>query len=153
MSRALDITSADPRSDDGRALLGASHALMHSLYPDAAIFALSVDALCAPHIRFFIAWHQDEALGCVALAQKDGYGEVKSLFVAPEARGSGAGAALMAHLERAARAAGLPDIYLETGDTLDVAHRLYASCGYRICSPFGDYAEGPYSVFMHKALG
>jgi len=77
---------------------------------------------------------------------------VKSMFVDPIARGSGTGAALMAALEAAARAEGLAVMRLETGDDLYPAHRLYQRHGFTRCGPFGDYDEGPHSVFMEKRL-
>lgn len=149
------VRIADPRSADGTALLHASHALMQSLYPPEANHFLSIDALCAPHVRFFIADFADfagVAVGCAALADHRDYGEVKSMFVAPDARGSGAGAALMQMIESAARDAGLPVLKLETGDDLYAAHRLYQRHGFAVCGPFGDYTEGPHSVFMEKPL-
>jgi putative acetyltransferase len=41
---------------------------------------------------------------------------------------------------------------LETGDDLYPAHRLYRRHGFVERGPFGDYAEGPHSVFMEKRL-
>ena len=152
MTAAPSITLVDPQSDAGRALLGASHALMQSLYPAEANHYLSIEALCAPHIRFYVAKAGDAALGCVALANMGHYGEVKSLFVDPTLRAAGTGAALMAHLEAAARRENLPQLCLETGDTLYAAHQLYTRCGFALCGPFGDYTEGPHSVFMQKRL-
>jgi putative acetyltransferase len=82
------VRRADPRSPEARALLGASQALLASLYPPEDNFFLSVDELSQPHVDFWVA--EDGApLGCVALARFDGYGEVKSLFVEPSARGRG----------------------------------------------------------------
>ncbi len=150
--RSVRVKTDDPRSEEGRALLGASHALLTSLYPPEDNYFLSVEELAAPHIDFWIAEEDGRGLGCVALARFDGYGEVKSMFVDPTARGKGVGAALMAALEARAREAGLPVLRLETGDTLDSAHRLYRRHGFSTCGPFGDYAEGPHSVFMEKRL-
>ena len=58
----------------------------------------------------------------------------------------------MAALERRARASGLPLLRLETGDDLHAAHRLYARHGFTETGPFGNYEEGPHSVFMEKRL-
>lgn len=148
----LAVRIADPRSAAGTALLTASHAFLASLYPPEHMFALSIDELCAPGITFWVAEADGQALGCIALAEKDGYGEVKSMFVAPQARGSGVGAALVATLIEFARGRGLPLLRLETGDDLYSAHRLYARHGFTTCGPFGDYREGPHSVFMELAL-
>ena len=111
-----------------------------------------MDELAQPHIDFWVAEAGAQPLGCVALARLDGYGEVKSMFVDPAARGTGVGGALLQVLEARARAIGLPVLRLETGDDLHAAHRLYRRHGFTECGPFGDYEEGPHSVFMEKRL-
>lgn len=148
----LRVERGDPRSPDATALLEASHAFLTSLYPPEHNHFLSIEALCAADIDFFVARLDGCATGCAALKTFDGYGEVKSMFVDPAARGAGTGAALLATLETEARRRGLGLLRLETGDTLQAAHRLYARHGFRTCGPFGDYAEGPHSVFMEKPL-
>ncbi len=148
----ITVELADPRSAEGLALLNASHAFLLSMYPPEFSFALNPGQLAEPHISFFIADRNGEALGCAALSNKGAYGEIKSMFVHPDARGTGTGAALMATLEDEARQQGLSLIRLETGDDLYDAHRLYARHGFEICGPFGDYVEGPHSVFMEKRL-
>lgn len=153
---ALSIAPADPRDAQPTALLKASHLLMQSLFPAESNHYLSIDALAAPHIRFLTATRRDLAeqatLGCGALATMEGYGEIKSMFVAPEARGMGVGEAILRALEAEARAQGLPVLRLETGDKLHAAHRLYERVGFSYRGPFGAYEEGPHSVFMEKKL-
>jgi putative acetyltransferase len=148
----IRVRPGDPRSAEGTALLTASQAYLASLYPAEDNHYLSIDELCAPHIRFFIAEAATGPVGCVALAVMGDYAEVKSMFTDPAARGAGVGAALMAALDAAARAEGLAWLRLETGDDLYPAHRLYERHGFTRCGPFGDYAEGPHSVFMEKRL-
>ncbi len=148
----VSVRPSDPRSEEARALLGQSQALLSSLYPPEHNHTLSVDELTQPHIDFWIAEAGGTPLGCVALARLDGYGEVKSMFVDPAARGKGVGAALLTALEERARATGLPVLRLETGDDLHAAHRLYGRHGFTVTGPFGDYEEGPHSVFMEKPL-
>ena len=148
----ITVEPCYPHAPEATALLQASHALQQSLYPPEHIFALSIDDLCAPHIAFFIARDGDRALGCAALAAMTGYGEIKSMFVDPSARGSGTGSALMERLESHARSLGLPMLRLETGDDLYAAQRLYQRHGFGLCGPYGDYVEGPHSVFMEKPL-
>lgn len=149
---SVTVRPGDPRSPEGRALLGASHAYLASLYPPEHNHYLPVEALAAPHVSFWIAEIGGRALGCIALARMEGYGEVKSMFVDPAARGAGVGAALMEALEGQARAEGLAVLRLETGDDLHPAHRLYRRHGFIDRGPFGDYEEGPHSVFMEKRL-
>ncbi|MEX2518944.1 MAG: GNAT family N-acetyltransferase [Paracoccaceae bacterium] len=151
-TRTATIRAADPHEPGATALLRQSHALMRSLYPAEANSFLSIDALKAPEIRFFVAEAGGVPCGCGALAIREGYGEVKSIFVAPEARGSGSGALLLDAIEAAARGAGLSRLMLETGTGLDAAHRLYQRAGFGFCGAFGDYALNPYSLFMAKPL-
>ncbi len=146
------IEPGDPRNPAILALLQASHALMQSLFAPEDNHFLSVDALCGPDIRFFSARRGDQIVGCAALALRDGYGEVKSMFVTPKARGTGAADALMRQIEDAARAEELPWLRLETGDTLEAAHRLYRRHGFKTCGAFGGYTANAASVFMEKPL-
>ncbi|MGA1180884.1 MAG: GNAT family N-acetyltransferase [Marivivens sp.] len=148
----IEVRTADPKSKEGTALLTASHSYLASLYPPEHMFALSIDELCQPSISFWIAWDGAEALGCVALARKEGYAEVKSMFVDPAKRGRGAGEALVMALDATARTEGITKLCLETGDDLYPAHRLYRRLGFKDCGPFGNYVEGPHSVFMEKRL-
>lgn len=148
----VTVTPGDPRDPGAAALLQASHALMQSLFPAESNHYLPIDALCAPEIRFFIARRGPETLGTGALANKIAYGEVKSMFVAPRARGTGTGAALLARIETEARAQNLPMLRLETGHSLAAAHRLYKRHGFTQRGPFGDYPDDPLSIFMEKLL-
>jgi len=148
----LIIAPADPRDPDATALLQASHTLMQELFPAEDNYALEIDELLAPDIRFFTAREGDKLMGTGALALKRGYGEVKSMFTAPQARGKGVAAALLRQIEDEARANGLTSLKLETGEALDAAIRLYERHGFRRCGRFGDYAENDTSVYMEKAL-
>jgi len=147
------VTAADPKEPGATALLNASRALMQSLFPPEDNFFLDTDALCTPDIRFFVATRAGETIGTGALALREGYGEVKSMFVSEAARGQGVAEALLARIEAEARANGLPLLRLETGDRLGSALRLYARHGFVRCEPFGDYPDAASSVFMEKSLG
>lgn len=145
------IESADP--EEGRALLEASHALMRQLFNPEDNHFLSLDQLRAPDITLLLARDAaGGALGCGAMARRDRYGEIKSMFTAPAARGRGVAEALLTELEALARAEGLPCLRLETGTGLDAAHRLYERFGFSTIGPFGAYEDSPYSVFMEKRL-
>ena len=148
----VSIESGDPRDPQVTALLQASHALMQDLFPAESNHYLSIDALCVPGIRFFVARAAADIHGCAALAVKDGYGEVKSMFVDPDVRGAGIAARLLARIEIEARALSLPCLRLETGALLAPAHRLYQRHGFEIRGPFGDYRDDPLSLFMEKPL-
>ena len=146
------VEPGDPHHPQATALLRQSHALMQSLFAPEDNHFLSIDALVAPDIRFFVARRDGQIIGTAALRIMPGYGEVKSMFVAEEARGSGAADALLRQVEDEARAARLPWLRLETGDLLHAAHKVYARHGFVPCDPFGDYAANASSIFMEKPL-
>ncbi|MHA7850462.1 GNAT family N-acetyltransferase [Roseovarius sp.] len=150
----LSVEPGDPRAPGPRALLEASHALMHALFPTEECYGLSIDDLCGEDVAFFTARanRATAILGVGALAIRPGYGEVKAMFTAPEARGQGVGAALLRRIEDEARARALPMIRLETGKGLDEAMRLYERHGFAPCGIFGDYRPNTTSVFMEKHL-
>jgi len=125
---------------------------MQSLFPAEANAYLEIDELTAPGISFFVAELSGKTIGTAALARKSSYAEIKSMFVAPEARGSGAAAALMQALETEAISQKIPQLKLETGIGLDAAHHLYKTHGFHACPPFGDYTANPYSLFFEKPL-
>ncbi|MDH3668606.1 MAG: GNAT family N-acetyltransferase [Paracoccaceae bacterium] len=151
MTDAPVIEPGDP--DEARHLLEASHAMMLELFdPDANHF-LSLDALRRPDIRFFVARLDARVAGCGALALRDGYGEIKSMFVDPDIRRAGVAGRLIERLESEARTFGLPFLRLETGNLLEAAQALYRRQGFELCGPFGEYAAHPQSVFMEKRLG
>lgn len=146
------IRLGDPRSEGSQALLKASHALMEALFPSESNHYLSVDELCTPDILFFEAELDGFTAGCAALALRDGYGEVKSMFVDPSKRGAMIGAKLLARLESECSLSGRDLLRLETGNKLAAAHRLYRSQGFVDRGPFGDYPDDPLSMFMEKRL-
>ncbi|MFK7938417.1 MAG: GNAT family N-acetyltransferase [Roseovarius sp.] len=148
----LIVEPGDPRAPGASALLSASHTLMARLFPADDIYALDLDALCAPGIRFFIARDGDQTLGTAALALRDGYGEVKSMFTSEQARGKGVAAALLRQIEDEARSENRAALKLETGEELAAAIRLYERHGFTRCARFGDYAANQTSVYMQKSL-
>ena len=149
---SIEVRESDPREPGATELLRASHRLMEQLFPAESNHFLTVDELGDASIRFFTAHDGDAVLGCGALSVKDGYGEVKSMFTAPEGRGRGIARQVLMRIESEARTLGLPVLRLETGDLLHDAHSLYARHGFALCDPFGDYVEDPNSIFMEKRL-
>ena len=146
------IEPGNPRDPKSIALLSQSHALMERLYPLEVSYALSIDALSEAGILFFVAREYDVVLGCGALALKDGYGEIKSMFTEPFARGQGVAEKIIKRIELEARLVDLPVLRLETGYELAAAVALYQKLGYEICGAFGDYKANKASVFMEKSL-
>ncbi|MEY1554061.1 GNAT family N-acetyltransferase [Yoonia sp. R2331] len=146
------VEPGNPHDPQATALLQASHALMKSLFPPEDNFYLDINDLTADHIRFFIAREGETIFGTGALALKDTYGEVKSMFVSETARGRGIADALLRQIEDEARANALPVLKLETGNVLHAAHKLYRRHGFVDCGVFGDYSAAKSSIFMEKPL-
>ena len=87
--------------------------------------------------------------GVAPLAGGDGsVCELRKMYFLPEARGIGAGAAMMATCLEAARGFGFAHCYLETLTGMDGAMRLYERSGFRrIGAPMGDTGHGSCDVF------
>ncbi len=148
----LIVEPGDPRAPDAAALLASSHALMQELFPAEDIYALDIDDLCTPDVRFFIAREGQTLLGTGAMSLCEGYGEVKSMFTSPAARGKGVAAALLRQIEDEARFEKRPILKLETGEELSAAIRLYERHGFTRCGIFGAYEPNQTSVYMEKLL-
>ena len=152
MSETVDIAIESPGQEAARALLAAGDAVMAALYPAESNHMLDVESLLRPEVTFLLARRHGVAVGCGALVQDDGFAEVKRLFVAEEARGTGLGARLLKRLEEIALQAGHCTVRLETGVRSLAALRLYERAGYERIPPFGGYVDDPLSVFLEKAL-
>jgi choline dehydrogenase len=148
------VVAGDPNEPSVAALLTASEAYAHSLYPTESVHMLDVRELTRAEVTFLVARALDgSAHGCGAIVlNDDGSGELKRMFVAPTARRRGLAAHLLARLEHQARTAGLAVIRLETGVSQPEAIALYRRAGYVECGHFWPYAPDPLSVFMEKSL-
>lgn len=147
----LEIES--PRQADVEGLLAALDAYQAALYPAESNHFLDVEALAAPNVRFFVARRGGQALGCGALRiDAAGYGELKRMFVRPEARGLRLGRRILDRIEEEARRERLRCLRLETGIHQPEALGLYRAAGYEERDAFGEYKPDPLSVFMEKSL-
>lgn len=78
--------------------------------------------------------------------------EIKRVFLKNDYRGIGLGKELLLRLEADARIRGFRYGILETGSVLYAAKALYQSIGYKVIPNYGQYADMPESVCMHKKL-
>jgi GNAT superfamily N-acetyltransferase len=85
-------------------------------------------------------------------AHEDGVVEIKRMYVAPSARGSGLARAMLAELELTAKQAGNRQIVLETGRKQPEALALYRSSGFVEVPRFGFYADAELAVHLGKSL-
>ena len=152
----LIVEPGDPRDPAASALLQASHALMAELFPAEDNHALDIEDLCTPDIRFFIAREGKRlARGTGALTIRQGYGEVKSMFVslrAPAAKASLPPSCARSRTKPAPTAC----TALQTRNRPRRTGRRPSASMSATVSPaaaiFGDYAPNTTSVFMEKSL-
>ncbi|HUR53169.1 MAG TPA: GNAT family N-acetyltransferase [Gemmataceae bacterium] len=147
------VRPVDPTTPEVAELLAALDVYQTALYPPASAHLLPAAALAASDAAFLGVFADERLVGCGGYINRAGeYGELKRMFVCPEARGLGIGRRLLAALEGHAAAAGLTVLRLETGVSQPEAIRLYERAGYERRGPFGEYAADPLSVFMEKRL-
>lgn len=152
---ALDVSPTSVDEPDVAALLMRHHAMMRAQSPAESCHVQTLDELKRDDAQVFACRHDGVLLGVGALKPLGGgEAELKSMHVAAEARGRGAGRALLLAILAAARASGHSRISLETGTAppFAAARALYAAHGFVDCPPFGSYSLDPLSVFMTRAL-
>lgn len=150
---AIRIERADPTTPAVTALIERLDHHLQSLYPAESNHLDSIEELSRPHVHFFGAYEAALPLGCGAVKlMPEGYGEVKRIYVAPEARGRGLGGQLLSALEAAALDAGCTLLRLETGVHQSEALAMFEKHGYHRIDRYGDYPDDPLSVFMEKSI-
>jgi GNAT superfamily N-acetyltransferase len=104
-----------------------------------------------PEGGFLVAYRDGEPIACGGWrtlrhaqgAVDDDIAEIKRMYAVPAARGTGAAAALLRALEDSARAAGMRQMWLETGDKQPEAIAFYAKNGYERITDYGFYKDAP----------
>jgi putative acetyltransferase len=149
----LIVNAETPDQPEVRAMLARLDAYCAALYPAESNHLMDIASLLQGDVLFLVARDVDGgAVGCAALVNRGGYGEVKRMFVDEARRGLGTGSKLLEHLVMFAKMSGLGVLRLETGIHQLEAIALYERAGFLRCAPFGDYREDPLSLFMEKRL-
>lgn len=149
------IAVEDPREPDVHALLEQHLRFAKEVTPPEDVHALDLEGLLDPTVTLFSLREDGKLLGIGALKQLDqDHVELKSMHTVKAARGRGVGRALLEHLVHAARSRGAGRVSLETGtmEAFAAARSLYATFGFTVCAPFGEYTEKPNSVCMTLAI-
>ncbi|MGD9816694.1 MAG: GNAT family N-acetyltransferase [Hyphomonadaceae bacterium] len=151
---SFTIAIETPLCDDVRALVKQLNEFTFALTPAEFRHHMTVEQMAAPDTTVFVARDASGAtLGMGALRRHaNGVGEVKRMFVKPEARGLGVGGAILARIENLARQEGVTRIVLETGSNFDTAKRVYERGGFTPCEPVLDYPPSAWTAFYAKAL-
>jgi putative acetyltransferase len=142
-------------SPDVQALCVAQQQEMHGIYGEADIGPTREAPMFVPPAGVFVVLREDDgrAVGCGGIARFDAArGEVKRMYVVPEARGRGLGRRLLEELEAQARALGYTSVVLETGDRQPEALGLYESAGFERIPCYPPYDSRALSLCFEKRL-
>lgn len=153
----ITVERVNAPTDEVRALVAALDAELTVNYAPDQAHGLTLEAIFSPDVRFFVARLDGKAIGCGGVGLYDSYAEVKRMYAAQAARGTGVARAVLRRLEDTASAEGYTRIALETGIHQHAAIAFYKREGYLECGAFGPYREMPAnaietSLFFVKAL-
>lgn len=147
MSDAFQIRPITP--DDNAAMAAIIRTVMPEFGADGPGFAIhdaEVDTMCeayaVPGRSYFVVERDGRVIGGAGIAPLDGGDpdvcELRKMYFLREARGIGAGTAMMQRCLDAARAHGFARCYLETLTGMDQAQALYLRSGFkRLEAPMG----------------
>ena len=159
MTRVFACQIRPIRGEDDAAMATIIRTVMPEFGAVGSGFAISdpeVDwmsrAYAAPRHAYFVIEVDGRVLGGAGMAPLMGGDadtcELRKMYFLPEARGMGAGAAMMKACLEAARDAGFRRCYLETLSGMDAAMRLYERSGFRrISAPMGATGHGGCNAF------
>jgi GNAT superfamily N-acetyltransferase len=100
--------------------------------PGQTVPPVDPEAMVPPDGAWIVLRRDGRPVGCGGLRRIDAETcEIKRVYLAPEARGSGLSRRLMAHLHERALGLGYRVVRLDTGSAQPEAYRLYSALGYR----------------------
>jgi DNA-binding MarR family transcriptional regulator/GNAT superfamily N-acetyltransferase len=145
---SVKVAAESPDSADARLCLDAYFrelaARFETGFDAARDDSARVEDMSPPSGLFVIARVDGDAVGCGGFKRIDKTtGEIKRVWTAPLARGSGVARRVLRMLESAAREKGVKTLRLDTNRALTEAHALYRGEGYREIARFSDnpYAD------------
>lgn len=98
-----------------------------------------------PAGRWIVAYRGRQPIGCAALKRLDERtAEIKRVYVAPDARGTGVARALLARLEEIAQTVGYDRLRLDTGPQQPASVALFTSAGYERIPDYNGNPVGAY---------
>ncbi|MGW0595943.1 GNAT family N-acetyltransferase [Streptomyces sp. NPDC002776] len=138
---AITVRHVDGASGDARACLDAYATDLDARFPEG----FDPGALVRPEEvsgdagAFFVAYEEGLPVGCGALRRLEpGVGEIRHVWVHPDARRLGLARRLLSALEREASARDVTVVRLDTHVVLAEAQAMYRACGYREIPRYDD---------------
>jgi DNA-binding MarR family transcriptional regulator/N-acetylglutamate synthase-like GNAT family acetyltransferase len=130
---AITVESVDGASRDARDCLAGYAADIDARFPEGFDPAALVrpDEVSGDSGAFLVAYEEGRPVGCGALRRlTPDTGEIRHVWVRPEARRLGLARRILDGLERAAVARGYGVVRLDTHTVLTEAQAMYRACGY-----------------------
>ncbi|KUM74783.1 GNAT family N-acetyltransferase [Streptomyces curacoi] len=141
----ITVDLVDGAAPDARACLDAYAADIDKRFPEG----YDKDTLVRPQEvsgdagAFFVAYEEERPVGCGALRRLEpGVGEIRHVWVHPDARRLGLARRLLAALEQEAAARQLTVVRLDTHAVLTEAQAMYRACGYSEIAAYNDDVYG-----------
>jgi DNA-binding MarR family transcriptional regulator/GNAT superfamily N-acetyltransferase len=137
----ITVERVDGAAPDARACLEAYAADIDARFPEGfdASCLVRPEEVSGDAGAFFVAYEEGRPVGCGALRRLEpGVGEIRHVWVHPDARRLGLARRLLDALEREAAARGLTAVRLDTHATLTEAQAMYRACGYHEIPRYDD---------------
>ncbi|MFI9174024.1 bifunctional helix-turn-helix transcriptional regulator/GNAT family N-acetyltransferase [Streptomyces lincolnensis] len=144
---AIRVDLVDGAAPDARACLDAYAADIDARFPEGFDTSDLVrpEEVSGRSGAFFVAYEEGRPVGCGALRRlRPGIGEIRHVWVHPDARRLGLARRILTALETEAAARGLDTLRLDTHATLTEAQAMYRACGYREIDPYVDHVYGDF---------
>ncbi|MGW2828707.1 bifunctional helix-turn-helix transcriptional regulator/GNAT family N-acetyltransferase [Streptomyces sp. NPDC001286] len=139
---AITVELVDGASPDARACLDAYADDIDARFPEGFDKSDLVrpEEVSGAAGAFFVAYEEGRAVGCGALRTLEpGVGEIKHVWVHPEARRLGLAGRILDALESEATARGFTVVRLDTHASLTEAQAMYRAAGYREIPAYLDH--------------
>jgi len=147
----LRVVRVDPDHADARRVVAELDAALAAITGDSGAASFDPRDCRGAGACFVLAYDADgNAVGCGAVRALEGdIGELKRMYARP---GSGAGAHVLAALERHAAACGYRQLWLSTRRVNARAVAFYERHGYVQVAPYGRYVGRAASVCLGRRL-
>jgi GNAT superfamily N-acetyltransferase len=136
------IAVEPPDTPDGRRLLARFEEEKKAREDDYDVenaVRLAPEELMPPAGAFLVVRYEGKPVGCGGVRELGpDVGELRRLYVAPEARGLGLGRQLFEAMEEAARRIGYRTVRLDTDPALEEAGQMFEELGYREIPAYND---------------
>ncbi|MEL7197240.1 MAG: GNAT family N-acetyltransferase [Pseudomonadota bacterium] len=143
----LQISRTDLSQADVIDLLELHHSEMVASSPPGTCHVLDLTGLKTQDVEVFAARNAGKICAIGAIKRHTGFAEIKSMRAHPDARGTGAGKAMLEHLIARSRELGFDKVKLETGSgpVFEAAVGLYEKFGFEPCGSFAGYVPGTFN--------